>query len=275
MKFKLFREHGALNSPPIFDAFEAGIKNLGYQTTQLEDGIPVIWSALWQGRMRPNQKVFETYRKRNIPVIFIEVGNLIRGKTWRISLNHINGQGCFGNNKNLNPDRPDHIGINLKPIKNKRKDEILIACQHQYSLQWQGQPPMQTWVHEKIKELQKFTDRKIIVRPHPRFPIAKLPGIVIEIPKKVIDTYDSFDIDYNYYCVVNHNSGPAVQAAIDGVPVICDKSSLAAEVGGSIENIENIRLPNREEWFLKICHTEWTIEEMAAGIPLNRLPLTF
>jgi hypothetical protein len=275
MKFKLFREHGALNSPSIFDAFESGIKKLGHQTTQMEDGIPVIWSALWQGRMRPNQKVFEAYRKKNIPVIFLEVGNLIRGKTWRISINHINGQGIFGNDRDLDPNRPDYLGVRLNPIKNNRKHEILIACQHQYSLQWQDQPSMQTWVYEKIKELQNFTDRKIIVRPHPRFPIAKLPGVVIEIPKKVIDTYDSFDIDYNYHCVINHNSGPAVQAAIDGVPVICDKSSLAADVSGSIENIENIQLPDRADWFLKICHTEWTVEEIAAGIPLSRLPLTF
>lgn len=275
MKFRLFREHGALNSPEIFDAFEAGIRKLGYHTTQGDDGIPVIWSALWQGRMKPNQKVFEDHRKRNLPVIFLEVGNLIRGKTWRISLNHINGLGIFGNDQNLNPERPKNLGLELWPEKNPRKEEILLACQHQSSLQWQGQPPMQEWVQTKIKEIKNFTDRKIIVRPHPRFPLSKMPGIDIEIPKKLKDTYDDFDIDYDYHCVINHNSGPAVQAAIQGVPIICDSSSLAAEISGSLENIENIRLTERENWFLKLCHTEWTAEEIAEGIPLKRLLLTF
>lgn len=275
MKFRLFREYGALNSPPIFDAFEEGIKKLGHQTTRSDDGIPVIWSALWQGRMKPNQAVFENYRKKNVPVIFLEVGNLIRGKTWRISLNHINGQGIFGNRENLDQSRPKILGINLQPEKIPRKSEILIACQHQCSLQWQSQPSMQNWIQAKVKEIREFTDRKVIVRPHPRFPLTQIPGTQIEFPKKLKDTYDDFDIDYDYHCVINHNSGPAVQAAITGVPVICDSSSLAAEISGNLEDIENIRLPDREDWFLKLCHTEWTAEEIAAGIPLTRLPLTF
>jgi hypothetical protein len=275
MKFKLFREYGALNSPPIFDAFEAGIKKLGYQTTRSDDSIPVLWSALWQGRMKPNQKVFESYQNRNVPVIFLEVGNLIRGKTWRISINHINRLGIFGNKENIDSNRPKNLGIDLQPIKTTRKNDILIACQHQYSLQWQDQPPMQLWVQEKIKEIKNFTDRKIIVRPHPRFLLTKVPGIEIDVPKKIVDTYDDFNIDYNYHCVVNHNSGPAVQAAINGVPVICDSSSLASEVSGQIKDIENIQLPDRNEWFLRLCHTEWTLEEIADGIPLSRLLLTF
>ena len=38
-----------------------------------------------------------------------------------------------------------------------------------------------------------------------------------------------------------------------------------------IENIENILLPDREVWFLKLCHTEWLVDEIAKGIPLKRL----
>jgi hypothetical protein len=98
-----------------------------------------------------------------------------------------------------------------------------------------------------------------------------LPGSQIELPKKVPNTYDDFDIDYNFHCVINHNSGPAVQAAIFGTPVICDSTSLAYPVGDSLKNIEKISLPDREEWFLKLCHTEWTRDEIAAGIPLRRI----
>jgi hypothetical protein len=71
--------------------------------------------------------------------------------------------------------------------------------------------------------------------------------------------------------VINHNSGPAVQAAIYGTPIICDKTSLAGEISGKFEDIENIKLPDREDWFLRLCHTEWTIEEIAKGIPQSRL----
>ena len=62
-----------------------------------------------------------------------------------------------------------------------------------------------------------------------------------------------------------------MQAAINGVPVLCDSSSLAGELSILWENLENPSLPDREEWFLKLCHTEWTVAEIHQGIPLARL----
>ena len=111
-----------------------------------------------------------------------------------------------------------------------------------------------------------------MVRPHPRSPIPlNIPGVRMEVPKKLPQTYDDFDIDYRYHCVINYNSGPAVQAAIQGIPVICDTSSLAYPISANFENIETISLPAREEWFNRLCHTEWTVGEIAQGIPLQRL----
>ena len=62
-----------------------------------------------------------------------------------------------------------------------------------------------------------------------------------------------------------------MQAAIHGIPIICDTTSLAGEISGKIEDIENIKLPNREDWFMRLCHTEWTVNEIAQGIPMQRL----
>ena len=118
----------------------------------------------------------------------------------------------------------------------------------------------------------KYTDRKIVVRPHPRNPFSvNLPNTVVEQPRQISGSYDDFDINYDYHCVVNYNSGPAVQAAINGTPVICNASSLAGEISGKFEEIETIQLPDRTDWFLKLCHTEWTTEEIIKGIPLQRL----
>jgi hypothetical protein len=131
---------------------------------------------------------------------------------------------------------------------------------------------MVLWLNEKIAEIRKHTNRNIVVRPHPRSPLkGVVTGARVWQPAKIPNSYDDFDIDYNYHCIVNYNSGPAVQAAIKGVPVICDSSSLAFDISGSIENIENISLPSREDWFLKLCHTEWLVEEIAKGLPLKRL----
>jgi hypothetical protein len=200
------------------------------------------------------------------------VGNLRRGDTWRVSLNHINGLGEFGNHEDLDTDRPKKLGVKLGAVKEIRRPEIMIATQHQRSLQWAGQPPIIEWVQSTVKQIRQYSDRKIIVRPHPRSPISlNIPGVEVGLPRQIAGTYDDFDIDYNCHCVVNHNSGPAVQAAIHGTPIICDSSSLAGEISGKIEDIETVKLPDREEWFLKLCHTEWTVSEIAQGIPMKRL----
>lgn len=271
MRFRLYREYGALNSKPVFDAFEQGVKSLGHEISNT-DGIPVIWSVLWAGRMAANQKIYQNCIKNNTPIVIIEVGNLLRNTTWRISINHIHGLGIFGNNQDLDLQRPQKLGVSLQAIQKNRRPEILIATQHRQSLQWQGQSSMEQWVTHTVAEIRKYSNRKIIVRPHPRSPISpKIQGVEVEHPKLIQGTYDEFDIDYRYHCVVNHNSGPAVQAAINGIPIVCDSTSLASEISGKIENIENISLPDREAWFLKLCHTEWTIEEISQGIPIQRL----
>jgi hypothetical protein len=197
---------------------------------------------------------------------------LIRGTTWRIGLNNINGLGKFANTVDLDSKRSEKLGIFLKDLQTVRSPDILIASQHQHSQQWAGMPSTSQWVENTVDTIKQYSNRKIVVRPHPRSPISvKIPGVTIEQPKKILGSYDDFDIDYNYHCVVNYNSGPAVQAAINGVPIICDTTSLAGEISEKIENIENPSLPDRQDWFLRLCHTEWTVEEIRAGIPLKRL----
>ena len=272
MKFKLWREYGALNSPPIFDALEQGLKKIGIFSVDSGQDVDVIWSVLWSGRMRPNKFVYEQARKQNRPVLIIEVGNLFRGNTWRISLEHIHGLGKFGNDQGLDPDRPKKLGIDLKSVKKSRKETILIACQHEHSLQWEGQPRMAQWVLEVVEKIRQYSSRPVIIRPHPRSTFSiSLPNCRTSLPIKIPNTYDDFNIDYDHHCVINHNSGPAVRAAIEGIPVICDRTSLAYSVGEKWENLEDPQFPDRQEWFLKLCHTEWTISEIQQGIPLQRL----
>lgn len=272
MRFRLYREYGALNSAPIFDAFEKGLLALGHQSVKSDDAIPVIWSVLWAGRMAPNRKIYHHCRKNNLPIVIIEVGNLKRNDTWRISLNHVNSLGYFGNDRDLDAKRPQILGINLRPLNNHRQKEILIATQHEQSLQWEGMGSINEWVGSLVREIKTYTDRKIKVRPHPRATSQiTVSGVEVEVPKKLPGSYDAFDINYAYHCVINHNSGPAIQAAINGTPVICNASSLAGELSGKLSEIENISLPDRSDWFLRLCHTEWTVEEIAKGIPLRRL----
>lgn len=272
MKFRLYKEFGALNSQPIFSAFEQGIIKLGHTISNDADAIPVIWSVLWRGRMFPNRNVYNAAKKNQLPVVIIEVGNLKRNYTWRIGIDNINNLGFFENNSNLDHNRPKKLGIFLKDFQLNRKPEILIAGQHEQSLQWQGQPSMHGWINYQIHQIKKYTDRKIVFRPHPRWPINPVhKDLQVVRPRKIQNDAEVYDNDFHYHCVINHNSGPSVYATLEGVPVICDSSSLAFPVSENIENIENPRVFDREEWLVKLSHTEWTVDEIQCGVPLMRL----
>jgi len=271
MKISYFPNQAALNSPPVMTAFIDSCRAQGWQVVQnsLDADAVVIWSVLWAGRMRANQQIYEHYRKLNKPVFILEVGNLIRGTTWRVAVNNVNGNGIFGESS-----RPNLLNVQLRTRPNLLKAQpILIACQRGDSLQWDVQAPVSTWVANTVAQLREYTQRPIVVRPHPRFPITGLSqDIVVEQPNAIPNSYDGWDLDYQkYHCVVNYNSGPSVQAVINDVPVICDASSLAAPMSIAYSEIENPLPRDRQEWFNTLCQKEYLIEEIAAGVPLIKL----
>jgi hypothetical protein len=271
MKISYFPNQAALNSPPIMTAFIDSCKMQGWEIVEnsLDADAVVIWSVLWAGRMRANQQVYEHYRKLNKPVFILEVGNLIRGTTWRVAVNNVNGDGIFGESS-----RPNLLKVYLRTKPNVLNIQpILIACQRGDSLQWQGLPCVSDWVNTTVAKLREYTQRPIVVRPHPRFPVSGLAkDIIVEHPQAILGSYDGWNLDYQkYHCVVNHNSGPSVQAVINDVPVICDASSLAADMRIDYSEIENPPNKDREKWFADLCQKEYLIEEIATGVPLIKL----
>jgi hypothetical protein len=275
MKISYFPNQAALNSKPVLGAFLQGCRSLGIETVEnsMDADVAVIWSVLFQGRMLPNQRVYEHYRKQGKDVFVIDVGTLKRGVLWKISLNNINRLAWWGNEKNLNLSRPATLGLNLQQTGNLRRETILIAGQHERSLQWAGQPPLHTWFEQRIAEIRTYSSRPIIVRPHPRYQLQlTLPkDVQIDRPRIINNTYDDFNIDYNHHCVINFCSGPSIQSAIAGTPIICDEASLAYPVSIPMNQIENPIMPDRTDWFVKLCHTEWLVDEIAQGIPIRRL----
>ena len=141
MKFNLWRQYGALNSSPVFDAFHAGANALSHDVVvNGSDGIDVIWSVLWNGRMAGNQAIWQRNVQQGKPTVVLEVGGINRGTTWKVGLNGINRNGdCLprGNDST----RASLLGLNLKPW-NYNGEYILIAGQHDKSLQWANMPSM-------------------------------------------------------------------------------------------------------------------------------------
>jgi hypothetical protein len=274
MRFGIFNKFGALNSQPVFEAFERGLKQLGleYQSHDVNADVAVIWSQVWAGRMQGNQQVWQYFRNNHRPVVVLEVGLLDRGKTWKVGVNGTGNTAYWG--QGLDANRVNQLGLALKPWKESGSN-IVIAAQRSDSEQWHAQPDAATWVADTVKQVQARSNRPIILRTHPRQRVVPPPGCTYQVPQKLANSYDDFDFDqclHDAWAVINWNSGPGVQAAIAGVPVFVGASSLAAPVGNlDLSQIEKPGRPDRANWLVDIAHTEWTVEEIATGYPIKRL----
>jgi hypothetical protein len=264
----------AQNSGPVMNAVLDCLQARGIETQEnsMTSDAAVIWSALWHGRMANNEMVYRHYRAQGKPVIIIEIGALYRGQTWKISVNNITSTGYYGHQENLDWDRPRKLGISLA-VQTRHRPYIIIAAQHRRSLQLEG-VDMEAWISKQIKEIRTVTDMPIHVRPHPRcrLKLDLLPkDVEYEIPHRLTNTYDSFDMHFDCHAVVNYNSGPGIQSAISGTRPIVDKTSLAYPVSVNIPDIEKLYNVDRDQWLTEVCHTEYTLEEITQGSWLKRI----
>jgi len=272
MRIAYFPKQVALNGSSILSAFLDGCRRHGLETVEnsLDADAAVIWSVLWSGRMAANQAVWSHYRSQNKPVIVIDIGALYRGETWKIAINSITADGHYGHTENLDWNRPRKLGISLA-LNFTRNPRIVVAAQHARSQQVVGLSSMEGWVVQQVEQLRTVTDRPIVVRPHPRSPLnwAGLvhlsKDVIIETPVKVANTYDSYNLAFDCHAIVNHNSGPGIQAALAGTRPIVNNSSLAYPVSITINDIEQPYTVDRDQWLVEICHTEYTQEEIAQG----------
>jgi hypothetical protein len=262
----------ALNSKSVMGAALDCLQASGIQTQEnsMNSDAAIIWSVLWSGRMAANQAVYAHYRSLGLPVIIVEVGALYRGNTWKISVNNVTAEGYYGHQTRLDWDRPRKLGISLA-TQTVTRPEIVVALQHDKSLQVQAISDMTQWVQATVTTLRQHTDRPVVVRPHPRCRVTLPAGIAVQQPQRVPNTYDSYDMHFNCHAVVNYNSGPGIQAAIAGVRPIVDATSLAEPVSVQYTDIEKPYTVNRDLWLTQICHTEYTIPEIKAGLWLTRL----
>jgi hypothetical protein len=277
MKFSLWRQHGALNSKPVFDAFADSLVDAGHAVCANDSSsdVDVIWSVLWNGRMAANKRIWEDNQRNKKPTIVLEVGGIKRGTTWKVGLNGINRDAYFGSvgNDSL---RADKLGLYLKPWRTNGS-YILICGQHEKSLQWENMPNMTAWLGNTINTIRENTDLPIYWRPHPRYPVQYVEqdfkGVIRQTPNKLESTYDDYDFNVrDAWATVCWSSNPGPHSIIAGIPAFVGPSSLAYDVASS--NLDDIlfpSMPDRRQWLNDYAHTEYTLEEISAGIPLKNL----
>lgn len=178
----------------------------------------------------------------------------------------------------IDPARWQKISKNLNlSLKDWRTngDHILLCLQRNGG--WSmGFVDIQDWAVEIINTIRRYTDRKIVIRPHPGDKRTKAiiqpgnPRCKIKFSKAVQLSNNSNLVDdlRNCWAAINYNSSPAVGAVIEGIPIfVCDptKSQCRDVANTDLTQIENPQIHDRQSWVERLSMFHWNFDELRSG----------
>lgn len=167
------------------------------------------------------------------------------------------------------------IGVTLKPWR-KEGNHILLCLQRDGGWSMGGFDVID-WALQTIAEIRRYSNRHILIRPHPGDKRAlkycqRLSKLLQgrHIPEVSFSRDKSTLIQNlkNCWAVVNHNSSPAVAAAIEGIPVFVTdpQRSQAQEISNQCLNrIETPNLFDRDTWVQRLSQFHWSHAELRSG----------
>lgn len=164
------------------------------------------------------------------------------------------------------------IGFQLKDWRTKG-DHILICLQRNGGWSMNGLNVME-WCNKTIKKIKDVTDRPIVVRAHPGDSKAR-EYLKLNWPGVTISRYPTIQHDLNNaWATVTYNSSPGVASAIEGVPVFVTdpepRKSQAFEIANfKLKEIENPRMPERQEWLEAIAMSHFSFRDLRSGTAWN------
>jgi hypothetical protein len=130
------------------------------------------------------------------------------------------------------------------------------------------------WTANVILELRKYTDRPIVIRPHPGDKSARVHIGEFHNNKlltNVTVSHAGSDLRNDLkdcWAVINHNSSPVVGAAIEGYPIFVTdytKSQCREIANTDLSQIETPVLFDRQNWVERISMFHWNFEELKSG----------
>ena len=230
-----------------------------------------------QGTHNLFRSAVHEYQKKNNNRLLVVDSNLFnyRGKN---EYSRYSFDGVFPNTGTYFWDNPDparwqsisqNTGIELKDWRNNG-DHILVCLQRNGG--WSmGTYDIVNWMTATVAQIQKYTNRHIVIRPHPGDKSARQHiGDIGHLHNVTLSQEGATLMSdlQNCWAVVNHNSSPTVGAAIEGYPVFVtdpDKSQSTAIANTDLSLIETPSMPDRQSWVERIAMCHWSQQEIMSG----------
>jgi hypothetical protein len=178
---------------------------------------------------------------------------------------------------NIDPTRWKQISrdLNIQVDNQKRKGKTVVLCLQRNGGWSMGKYDVQDWIINTVTELRKYTDRTIVIRPHPgdkkaiqylnhRYNrIQSLPNVKLS----PFGTPLADDLN-KAWAVVNHNSSSIVGPIIQGYYAFItdpEKSQCKEVANTNLKNIETPEEFDRERWLERISMFHWKFTELENG----------
>jgi len=121
------------------------------------------------------------------------------------------------------------------------------------------------WLDSVLTALQGKTSRQIVVRTKPGEVLLDNDGKEMgRTPKD--PTQLSLDAELSRaHCVIAYHSSVAIQAAIQGIPVVCSEQCAAYPISNNISDIEQPKEFDRLSWLFNLCNHQFDTHELLSG----------
>lgn len=212
------------------------------------------------------------YREAGASVLLQEHGYIFDRNEW-ISLgwNGLNGKANFLNNDVSSKRWNKLFKPYMKPWQ-KDGDYILLCGQVPGDASLEGLD-LTEWYEKQARDAYNYYKLPVVWRPHPEAikkslkrnrPIHSVPGTIFDKNQNLIDSLKKSKL------VITYNSNSAVNAVMEGIPVVVgNKGSMVYEIANL--EIGPIDYPDRSSWGRKIAYAQWHISEIASGVALKHI----
>lgn len=221
--------------------------------------------------------IIRAHRSLGRNVIVIDTGYVHRDRYYMVGWNGLNGRADFNISFHNCQDssRADQLGVTLQRSEHRSyKNHYLLIGQVPWDAAVQDLDHI-GWLDLMARRLAADRDRSVVFRPHPKAPPecyagAHLQGRCRLIPPSMIDL-ESACLDACQ--VVTQNSNVGVDASILGVSCYVGdpRGSMIAGLDRPLHDFGPIDVEARRAWFNALAFKQWTVQEMAAGLPWRHL----
>lgn len=168
-----------------------------------------------------------------------------------------------------------HMKIEVLPWRTQG-DHVLLCLQRDGGWSMAGYD-VASWCLNTVTQLRRHTQRPIRIRAHPgdKKSYRYVKYICDTLVKQGVRNFFISEPELTLqqelvgaWALVNHNSSPAVAAAISGIPVISTDivRSQARDVSSpELSQIESLPTFERTPWLNRLAQCHWSYEDLATG----------